>query len=234
MPDQPTPATTPRPGTATPIATQVTALQAELGSTLPPEAAEVFHVEQESLKKAGIPAQAAGLGTRLRADLPLLDPQGAATTLGAARSTEGPTVLVLYRGAWCPYCNVALRTYQQQLVPALEARGVPLLAVSPQRPDGSLSMRETHELTYTVLSDPGNGLARALGVLVEPAETSLSAQRSLGLDLKELNADGSTALPMPTVAILDAHGTVRWIDIHPDYTSRTEPEEILHALTRLA
>ena len=35
---------------------------------------------------------------------------------------------------------------------------------------------------------------------------------------------------MPTVAIVDAHGVLRWIDVHPDYTSRTEPADILAAL----
>ncbi|MEV8615277.1 redoxin family protein [Amycolatopsis sp. NPDC051373] len=41
----------------------------------------------------------------------LLDAHGAATTLTAARAGK-PAVVVTYRGAWCPYCNIALRTYQ--------------------------------------------------------------------------------------------------------------------------
>jgi hypothetical protein len=46
----------------------------------------------------------------------------------------------------------------------------------------------------------------------------------------EHNADGTDATPMPTVVILDAEGTIRWIDVHPHYTSRTEPEQILKAI----
>jgi peroxiredoxin len=57
-------------------------------------------------------------------------------------------------GGWCPYCNIALRTYQAQLVPALAERGIGLVAISPQAPDGSLSTKESKELTFTVLSDP--------------------------------------------------------------------------------
>ena len=52
----------------------------------------------------------------------------------------------------------------------------------------------------------------------------------LGLDLEAVNADGTTALPMPTVLILDPDLTVRWVDVHPDYTTRSEPAEILAAL----
>jgi hypothetical protein len=46
------------------------------------------------------------------------------------------------------------------------------------------------------------------------------------------NADGTTALPMPTVVVADAGGVIRWIDVHPDYTTRTEPDRILQAITQ--
>ncbi len=38
---------------------------------------------------------------------------------------------------------------------------------------------------------------------------------------------------MPTVLILDPDLTVRWIDVHPNYTTRTEPAEIFSALDEL-
>ena len=80
---------------------------------------------------------------------------------------------------------------QRALVPALRERGVNLVAISPQKPDGSVSAIEANELTFTVVSDPGNILASALG---------------------------------------DADGVLRWIDVHPNYTSRTEPADVLAAL----
>jgi peroxiredoxin len=142
-------------------------------------------------------------------------------------------VLVLYRGAWCPYCNLTLRAYENQLVSPLAERGVALIAISPQRPDGSLTMQQRHGLTYTVLSDPGNGIAGALGVLTAPTGAVRDAQASLGLDVAAGNADGTTALPMPTVVVVDASGVIRWIDVHPNYATRTEPARILEAVDRL-
>jgi peroxiredoxin len=139
-------------------------------------------------------------------------------------------VVVLYRGAWCPYCNVALRTYQAELVPALTERGVALIAISPQTPDGSMSSVELNDLTYTVASDPGNQLAVALGVETQPSGDALAAQVSLGLDLTERNADRRTTLPMPTVVVLDGAGVIRWIDVHPNYATRTEVRDILAAV----
>jgi peroxiredoxin len=143
-------------------------------------------------------------------------------------------VLVFYRGAWCPYCNLALRTYQAALVDELEARGVQLVAVSPQRPDGSLTMQEKHGLRYPVLSDPGSTLGRAAAIMTQPGAEALAAQLKLGLDLEAVNADRTPTIPMPTTLILDRDRIVQWVDVHPDYSTRSEPEQILAALDALA
>jgi peroxiredoxin len=210
------------------IADRVEIMQRETGSQLPAEALATFHREQERMAGLGIPAGVAEPGSALP-DVELLDVHGAATSLSAAQGGLAG-VLVFYRGAWCPYCNVALRAYQADLLPALDKRNVGLIAVSPQKPDGSLSARESNELTYTVLSDPGNQLARALGVVTEHGAEAKAAQLGLGLDLAEVNADGTHELPMPTVAIVDGTGVLRWIDVHSDYSTRTEVPEILAAL----
>ena len=76
-----------------------------------------------------------------------------------AAAGSGTSVLVFYRGAWCPYCNIALSAYQEQLLPQLTGRGIPLVAISPQKPDGSLSMQQKNDLAFTVVSDPGNAIA---------------------------------------------------------------------------
>jgi alkyl hydroperoxide reductase subunit AhpC len=80
-----------------------------------------------------------------------------------------------------------------------------------------------------VLSDPGNQVASQLGVLTAPSPEAVEAQATLGLDLTALNADGTRALPMPTVAVVDPDGVIRWIDVHPNYATRTETADILAA-----
>jgi peroxiredoxin len=191
-----------------------------------------FAREQAELAAKWTPAGVVEVGATLP-DAGLLDAHGAATTLHEALGDRG-AVLVFYRGAWCPYCNIALSTYQAELVPELVARGVGLIAVSPQTADGSLSTQEKHELTFAVVSDPGNQVAKALGILTGPTEEVRAAQLQLGLDLTAVNADGTTGLPMPTTVIVDADRVVRWIDVHPDYSTRSEPEQILAELDALA
>jgi peroxiredoxin len=194
---------------------------------IPGEAAQAFAGEQAGLDEAGVPAGAARAGTPMP-DGDLLDVDGLPTTLTATRGGR-PAVVVLYRGAWCPFCQVALRAYQEQLQPELARRGAVLIAISPQSADGSLTAREASELTFTVLSDPGNQVASQLGVLTAPSPEAVEAQALLGLDLTALNADGTRALPMPTVAVVDPDGVIRWIDVHPNYATRTETADILAA-----
>ncbi len=50
--------------------------------------------------------------------------------------------------------------------------------------------------------------------------------------LTKVNADGTTTLPMPTVVMVDDAGGIRWLRVHADYTTRTEPNEVLHAVTQ--
>ena len=213
------------------ITDRVDEMHASMAAQPPNEVMGAFGREQAALAAAGVPDGVAAAGT-LMADAGLLDVHGSPTTLYTV-TADRPAVLVFYRGAWCPYCNIALSAYQQHLLPQLTGRGIGLVAISPQAPDGSLSMQDKQNLSFTVVSDPGNAIARGLGVLTQPSDEARAAQLQLGLDLTAVNADGTVALPMPTVVIADAGHVLRWIDVHPDYSTRTEPAQILAALDQL-
>jgi peroxiredoxin len=212
------------------IAEQVANHHRTSAGQMPAAIAEAFAAEQRELAAAGSPAGVAQPGAQLP-EADLVDVVGQPATLASAMAGQ-PAVIVFYRGGWCPYCNIVLRAYQAQLVPELAARGIGLIAISPQTPDGSLSTKEAKALTFAVLSDPGNKLAGQLGILTAPSHGAREAQLQLGLDLTQVNADGTTGLPMPTVIIADAAGTIRWIDVHRDYSTRTEPGQILQAITQ--
>ena len=215
----------------TTIADQTAELSREAAERLPADVMAGFGVELARLVEEGVPSGAATPGTAMP-DGDLLDVHGVPTTLAAARGGR-PAVVVFYRGAWCPYCNVALRAYEQALVGELGSHGVALVAVSPQKPDGALSLAEKLALTYTVVSDPGNQIAKQLGIVFTVGDGAREAQAKLGLDLADINADGSYELPMATTVLVDADGRIRWIDVHPDYTTRSESAEILAAVEAL-
>jgi peroxiredoxin len=214
------------------VTERVAEMHAAMAANPPNETMGAFSREQAELAAGGPPSGVAPTGTVL-ADADLLDVHGEDTTLYAAAG-DGTSVLVFYRGAWCPYCNIALSVYQEQLLPYLAEHGISLVAISPQKPDGSLTMQQKNDLGFPVVSDPGNAIATRLGILTGPSPEARAAQLDLGLDLTDVNADGTVAVPMPTVVILDAARTVRWIDVHPDYSTRTEPRQVIDAFNRLA
>ncbi len=213
------------------IASQVRDLRQAGPSPLPPEVVQTFAAEQQALRSATDRSGFVAVGDVLE-PFALADPAGRTVSLDDLLAA-GPTVLVFYRGAWCPYCNITLTTYRRELAPALRERGVTLAAISPQQPDGSLTMQEKHDLDFPVLSDADNALAGRLGIVIHPTAEVSAAQRSLGLDLTAVNGQDAPSLPMPTVLVVDRDRTVRFADVHPDYTERTEVQAILDAVDAL-
>jgi peroxiredoxin len=216
---------------ATTIREQSEALQAAAAERLPADVLEVFDQSIQDFLEQGVPTDSIKVGDVLES-FTLEDATGKAVSLDQIVES-GPAVIVFYRGGWCPYCNLALRTYQQELLPQLTDFGAQLVAISPQSPDESLSTVERANLEFTVLSDPGARLADQIGIAFEQADDVLSAQRTLGLDLTKVNAEHAIRLPRPTVLVVDQDRVVRFVDVQPDYTARTEVADILHALADL-
>jgi peroxiredoxin len=210
------------------IAEQAASISHASAKHVPAELMQVFTAEQSRWREQGEPSGIISAGDTLD-DFTLPDATGVPVSLSELVA-DGPAVIVFYRGGWCPYCNLALRAYQSELLPQLERYDARLVAISPQSPDRSLSTTEKAELTFTVLSDADARVAHGLGIAFEPAEEVLAAQRSLGLDLRDVNVDGAPDLPMPTVLVVDCHRGVRFADTQADYTRRTEVPEIIAAL----
>lgn len=211
------------------LAEQLRATKTAAADHLPAEVATTFAAQQSALAASTAPTVATG--TTL-ADTPLITASGNPTTV--TRLLGGsPAVLVFYRGGWCPYCNLTLRSYQTDLLPQLEGLGVKLVAISPQRPDQTLSTQEKAELAFAVVSDPKNVLAGSLGIVDDGSDDVRSAQASLGLDLGQVNDGGDVRLPMPAVVVIDADLRVLWAEVHPDYTTRSEPATIIDVVKSL-
>lgn len=162
----------------------------------------------------------------------LTNPLGGQVTL-YDELAKGPVVLTFYRGGWCPFCNLQLRTYQQYL-PEFQKLGGQLIAVSPQSPDNSLSQKEKEELTFTVLTDPNGSVIENYKILFElPDYLKDAFKNKLGLDLKEFNKTDRWILPVPATFIIDKEGIVRNAHVDPDFMDRMEPQEIIDQLKKL-
>ena len=145
---------------------------------------------------------------------------------------QGAVVLSFYRGGWCPYCNLELRALQQAL-PEIKALGANLITVSPQTPDNSLSTAEKNELTFEVLSDIGNKVAREYGLVFTLPEQLRPIYQNFGIDLPAYNGDPTFDLPIPATYVIAADGKVVLAFANADYTQRLEPTEIISTLQNL-
>jgi peroxiredoxin len=216
---------------STTIADQVTEFNTGFNAQIGPVLADVFAQEQADLTAGGAPKGAVEVGNTVP-DATLVTRDDATVQLSELLE-HTPAVLVFYRGAWCPYCNITLRTYQRELLPELRERGITLIAISPQTPDGSEQAVTNGELEFTVLSDPGNAFIHELGIRTEPSAEAREAHTALGFDVADSNADGTGDIPFPTVLVIDEDRVVRFADVHVDYTTRTEVADVLRAVDAL-
>lgn len=125
-----------------------------------------------------------------------------------------------------------MRAYQS-ILPEIHAAGARLIAVSAQTPDNSLTMAEKNELEFDVLSDAGNTIARAYGLVFRLPDALRPYYDRIGVSLEVYNGDGAWELPMPATYVVDRNGIVRFSYVDADYTRRLEPSDLLAALARL-
>nr|WP_306511316.1 redoxin domain-containing protein [Streptomyces sp. HG99] len=197
---------------------------------IPAEIREIMNRAGQELAESGQADRALNVGAQApRFSLPSAG--GPTVTLDGLLA-EGPVVLTFYRGAWCPYCNIALRALQQHHHD-ITARGARLVAVSPQVPDGSLSLSYKHELAFDVLSDLGSDTARQYGLAFDLPDDLAAVYDKLGFDLQHVNAGHPRTLPLPATYVIDRDATIRWAFVSTDYTTRAEPADILAALDSL-
>jgi len=140
------------------------------------------------------------------------------------------SVLIFFRFAGCPACNLALPFYNRNLFPGLRALGVSLIAVSPQVPERLVEIKTKHGLEFIVSSDRNNMLAHRFGIVFTSNEASRESAKRKGFDFPGVLGTGTWELPHPTVVVIDQTKTVRFVDVTPDWLERTEAAVILKAV----
>lgn len=143
----------------------------------------------------------------------LSDASGKKFDLNKAVSAK-PTILIIYRGGWCPYCTKQLSGLQEA-APGLEKLGYQLIAISTDAPAGLAQSATKEKLGYTLLSDADLRLSRQLGIAYKAPE----AYREM-LPKTTGGKDTDLLLPVPSVFILDRTGVIHFEYINPDFRQR--------------
>ncbi|MGP4019737.1 peroxiredoxin-like family protein [Saccharopolyspora sp. 5N708] len=209
---------------------ELRALHENAPLVLPAEALETMRKGARELAESGLADRAVNVGERAP-DFTLPATAGQEIALEELLA-NGPVVLAFYRGAWCPFCNLALRALQEHHE-SIAARGARLVAISPQVPDESLSLAEKQQLAFDVLSDIGSDVAKQYGIAFDLSDELGALYDRLGFDLQRVNSGHARTLPLPATYVIDRTGIIRWAFVDTDYTVRAEPAEILAALDAL-
>jgi peroxiredoxin len=136
------------------------------------------------------------------------------------------TVLMVYRGGWCPYCNAHLAEIQKAESEILKL-GYQLIAVSPDSPENMITTDEKHRLNYTLYSDANGDFLKAMGLAFQAPEKYQEMLKSRS------NARNEGFLPVPAVFVVDTSGTVLFEYINPDYSTRISAGLLLAVLNEL-
>ncbi|AUG07260.1 peroxiredoxin-like family protein [Pseudomonas sp. S09G 359] len=210
---------------------ELAALHAERVATWAPAALQINIDQRQRLVDEARPDAYVQVGDELD-PFTLLNVEGGELTRELLLA-DGPAVLIFFRFAGCPACNIALPYYQRQLFPRLRELGVPLVAVSPQVPERLVEIKTRHNLQLLVASDPDNNLGRRLGILYSFDEASRNAALAKGNHIGETTGTGTWELPQPTVVVIAQDGTVAFVEVSPDWLVRTEAEPVLQVVERL-
>ncbi|MXV15803.1 peroxiredoxin-like family protein [Hufsiella ginkgonis] len=138
-----------------------------------------------------------------------------------------PTILVFYRGGWCPFCNKQLAGLQA-IEADLKQMGFQVIAISTDSPENLSQTMTRNKLSYTLLSDADLSAAKKFGIAFKGPKNydSFLPAASGGKNTDKL-------LPVPSVFILNKKGNIRFEYINPDITQRLSASLLKAAATSL-
>ena len=162
---------------------------------------------------------------------------GVRAPIFAARTTEGalrtfrpdsykkPTIVLFYRGGWCPYCNAQLSDLHL-VEPKLRKGGFEIVFLSTDRPELLYSSLKATDIHYTLLSDNRLEAAKSFHVAYHVDDATFAKMREYGVDLEASTGTKQHELPVPSVFIVDTSGTIRFVYSNPDYRIRLGADEL--------
>lgn len=169
-------------------------------------------------------------GQKVPGGLMVKDSHGETVNLSALLSEQN-TILVFYRGGWCPYCNTQLAGLRD-IAPQLEKLGYRILAVSPELPAASAKsekMTKDAALNYQLLSDASLQAIPAFGIAYYmDAATEKTYKGTYGIQLT-YDSTGQAVLPAPAVFIINKTGEIQFSYVHINYKTRLQPRLLLLA-----
>lgn len=140
--------------------------------------------------------------------------------------SKKPTVLIFYRGGWCPYCNLHLSELQN-IEKDLIGLGYQIIAVSMDKPEKLAEAKTEKGFNYTLLSDNDAEAALAFGLAFKVDAETIERYKTYKIDLEASSGKDHHILPVPAAFILDTEGIIQFEYINPNYKVRVNGDLLL-------
>jgi peroxiredoxin len=155
----------------------------------------------------------------------LKDENGSVVNLSNVINSK-PTILVFYRGSWCPFCNKhleALAKSQEEIIKL----GYQIVAISPDDYQNLKPMVKTDSLNYKLYSDPDGKLIQQIGLAFKASDKTKSyiATKTIGKTTE--------ILPVPTLMIVNGKSEILFEYVNPDVKNRITQKLLLVVLKNL-
>lgn len=206
------------------LSDQIKKLEESITKQLPLETQQAFEASILDLKTKMIEQSSIKTGDKMP-DFVLRDTNGNEVN-SKDILRNGKMILTFFRGNWCPYCNLELQ-YLQKHHQLLREKKITVVAVSPQKVEHSQSLVVQNNLSFTVLSDVDNKLAKQLGISFSVQDFVVSHYKELGIELHYFNGNDENTLPVPAVYVVNSDGIISYRFIDTDYTNRFDIHKLI-------
>jgi peroxiredoxin len=139
---------------------------------------------------------------------------------------QKPSVLIFYRGGWCPYCNLHLSELQTIEADIMKA-GYQIIAISPDSPESLKASIAKNKLNYMLLSDASSLASKGFGITFQAPE------RYADMLGKASDGKNTNSLPVPAVFVINPQGEIIFEYINPDYKKRLKASLLMAVLLEL-
>ena len=142
--------------------------------------------------------------------------------------SKKPTILVFYRGGWCPYCSSHLSDLYSIEKELLDL-GYQIAAVSIDKPEKLKETLDKTKINYTLLSDSDAEASKAFGLAFKVADEYNNKLKDYGISLEEASGRDHHILPVPAAFVINKKGVIKYSYVNPDLTIRVDPQVLLKA-----
>lgn len=129
------------------------------------------------------------------------------------------SIIIFYRGGWCPYCNMHFNELQK-VEDGLLKLGYKIIAVSMDSPENLRATLDKYNMKYELYSDSKANAVKEFGIAFKVDDDYINKLKSYGMDLEESSGETHHILPVPSVFIVDNKGIIQFEYVNPDYKVR--------------